>query len=67
MNDKCAPQMASAATLSVSAAARFLIVIQRAPLVCITTTKDVVCLTALLEPTSLKAGAASVQRLALNS
>lgn len=59
MCGKLAQQTASAATLSVWAAAQSLLVTQHVRPVCITSTKDAVWLNALPAPTSLRAGAAS--------
>ncbi len=62
-----AQRTASAATLSVWAAAQSLVVTWHVRRVCITTTKDAAWLTALPAPTSSRAGAASVQSFAPKS
>lgn len=67
MCGKRAHQTASAATLSVWAAAQSLIVTQHVPHVCITTTKGAAWLIALWVPTSSRAGAASALNFAPKS
>lgn len=62
-----AQRTASAATLSVWAAAQSLVATQHVQHACITTTKDTAWLTALPAPTSSRAGAASAPIFAPNS